>query len=505
MIAADSREPVRKARVDLIPSVGERLDPIYADTDGRFEFTAVTGGRYTLSAWKSGFAPTTLGARTFWEPAAVIALDAGQSLEGFEIALNKGAAIAGRVVDDAGEPVTDMTVSVGRAAPVNGRLQFQAVGRFATTDDRGEYRIGGLAPGAYVVNVVGRAGPSIPMPGTDPGFRVRSVFYPQTPFLTQARPVGLRAGEEASSIDVAFTLDSLVTPTVSGRVVDPRGLAVQAGVLATSSGDGVSAAVGGQPTTVQESGEFSMRLVPGDYTLTAQTDGMVAMTRLTVDRTDITGVELVLARGATVAGRVVFEGTARRPSALEVTARPPDRAVFQLPGLTSRPARVRGDGSFTLSNLIGIVEIRVAPEARGWRPTSIIAGGRNILDVPVDFKGGENLRDVVILMTERTASLTGTLIGSPEKSTVWSVSVLLFPSDPRQAPRRARWVRPDQLGRFFVDDLSPGDYLVASTTNVDDLLWQTPAFFDQFRDGATRVTIGDGETKSIALEWPVPR
>jgi hypothetical protein len=82
--------------------------------------------------------------------------------------------------------------------------------------------------------------------GGDTFARMRSTFYPQTPFVTQARPITLRAGEEIGSIDVTFTPESLVAPLISGRVVDPRGGAVQAMVLATSTGEGVADAVRGQ-------------------------------------------------------------------------------------------------------------------------------------------------------------------------------------------------------------------------------------------------------------------
>ena len=53
-IAADTREPIRKARVDLIATIGDRRDPRYADNDGRFQFASVRRGPLTLSAWKSG-------------------------------------------------------------------------------------------------------------------------------------------------------------------------------------------------------------------------------------------------------------------------------------------------------------------------------------------------------------------------------------------------------------------------------------------------------------------
>jgi len=62
-----------------------------------------------------------------------------------EIRLTRAAAIAGRVVDDFGEPIVDARV----LATLTGRDPSAAPG--ATTDDHGEYRIGGLAPGRYLV------------------------------------------------------------------------------------------------------------------------------------------------------------------------------------------------------------------------------------------------------------------------------------------------------------------------------------------------------------------
>ena len=397
-----------------------------------------------------------------------------------------------------------MTVSIGRAVAVDGRPQFQPLARSATTDDRGEYRIGGLPTGSYVVSVAGRTGPSVPAPGSEGGFRARSVFYPQTPFLSQARPIAVRSGEEVGSIDVAFTPDTLVTPTVTGRVIDPRGVVANVGVLVTGGGDGMPTFVRSQVNT-EETGEFSIRLPPGEYTLAAQANGMIAMTRLTVDRTDISNVELLLAKGAAVSGRVVFEGLAPRPGVVEVMARP-DQPAMDIPGvMMPRPGRVRSDGSFAISSLLGALELRVVPESRGWRPKSILLGGRNVLDVPIDFKSGEDFRNVTIVMTDRTATLSGTVANAPPPVLAPGLSVLVFPEDTRQASRRTRWVRPDQRGRFVVSGLAPGQYFVAVAVEVDDVLWRTAAYLEGLRASATRVTLGDGESKSITVEWAEPR
>ena len=148
-------------------------------TTAVFSSPASPAGRYTLSAWKSGYAIATCGAPSFWAPASVIALDAGHSAEGFEIALAKGAAISGRVVDDAGEPLTDMQSErrPGGAGQRPRRVSgVRAAEKPPTT--AGEYRIGGLPPGSYVVSVFGRARSSrvdAPAATPSPGCAARSI------------------------------------------------------------------------------------------------------------------------------------------------------------------------------------------------------------------------------------------------------------------------------------------------------------------------------------------
>jgi hypothetical protein len=56
-----------------------------------------------------------------------------------------------------------------------------------------------------------------------------------------------------------------------------------------------------------------------------------------------------------------------------------------------------------------------------------------------------------------------------------------------------------------VTDLVAGDYLVAAAADVDDLQWQNAAYLDRFRSAATRVVLGDGETKSITVELSGPQ
>ena len=65
----------------------------------------------------------------------------------------RGSVIAGRIVDEFGEPVADATVSRRCASSgPSGRRRLVNAGRIAQTNDLGQFRMYGLPPGDYYVS-----------------------------------------------------------------------------------------------------------------------------------------------------------------------------------------------------------------------------------------------------------------------------------------------------------------------------------------------------------------
>ena len=55
--------------------------------------------------------------------------------------------------------------------------------------------------------------------------------------------------------------------------------------------------------------------------------------------------------------------------------------------------------------------------------------------------------------------------------------------------------RPDQNGSYQLRGLPAGNYYVAIVDPAESGEWFEPSFLDAHRPGATRVSLGDGESK----------
>jgi hypothetical protein len=100
----------------------------------------------------------------------------------------------------------------------------------AATDDRGEYRIFGLQPGAYYIKASQKADPQYFDPPMSAlvdqevlrvfGSQYAPVFYPGVQHVEQADVVTLRPGEE---LQADFSMRRIRVSEVAGRVVKADG------------------------------------------------------------------------------------------------------------------------------------------------------------------------------------------------------------------------------------------------------------------------------------------
>jgi hypothetical protein len=91
------------------------------DTRGEFELTDVPAGSYALTATRAGYLTIQYGQRRPREAGRTLEVAAGQTVERIDMALPRGAVLAGRIVDETGDAapgvrVEDSSIDTSEAA-----------------------------------------------------------------------------------------------------------------------------------------------------------------------------------------------------------------------------------------------------------------------------------------------------------------------------------------------------------------------------------------------------
>jgi hypothetical protein len=490
VVAAESNEPLRNARVTLAGD--SSVPPTFTGNDGRFTFSALPAGRYTVSARKAGYAPTTYGQRRPESPPLPIELGAADSFQSCELRMPRSAAISGRITDEQGDPMELGSVVALRITP-RARFATAVPAATATTDDLGEYRLGSLAAGTYIVTAM------TPRPG--PGQK-RS-YYPGVSARVQAQSLVLEAGEERSSTDFTVSQGSLARLTIA--FTDPKGepanaVAVLFNTSLNERGANGAPVVGTVVTTPLE---------PGDWTIFAHApDGLTGFARVSMGTAD-TSLSIPLARGGRITGRVVGEeAPLPRDAALYVEALPDLSADgFMAPPTPAWSARVSDAASFELRELLGPrrLAVRNAPQSEWWFVTGVNYQGRSLLDQTLEFKGGETLSGVQVTVSNHAGTVSGSAVNA-DGTPVADYFVLVFPDDSSSAARVQRLMRvgrSNQRGRFTIEHVVPGKYLAVALADIDAIAaaLPTPDYVNQFRDRAVSFAALDRQTTTLVLTF----
>ena len=436
-----NNQPIAGVQVSLQGKARETaIDPAISDAQGRFAFGGLAAGEYSLWAEGNGFGPVP-----YAESEIRVGGDRGDKTVVFRI-VPRGA-IEGVVRDEFGDPMMRVNVSLLRPLWHEGRTTVSPWGQ-KSTDDRGRYRVGSLAPGTYIVCTGGDQNAAAPLSGpVDYATRVDNRYYART----CSRAFELSQGQRAQ-IDLSPVPGTAAT--VRGHV---RNLPPHAGFSAflLPQDDGQQA--GSFSAFVDASqGTFTAHGVqPGHYLLRVQSYGgtqpLTAEVPLDVGGADIDGLEVEL--GAEAAVTVAFQGIAedqmkrlvpelRGVGASGMTrfgVTQPKASGFQFQGLS--PGRYRLALRTPAESCVESVKLGDR-EMRG-AVFSVAAGAALHFDVAVSQNCGaiqvRAVRDGEAVPNAKVVLLvTGT------------------PSDPGELKE----VTTDDEGGFSFSGLTPGRYLV---------------------------------------------
>ena len=546
-------EPVRRAVVHLAGAPGTSTRVAGTDDAGRFVFTALPAGRYTLSATKPGYVTAFHGSkRPGRGPGVPVAIDDGQRAD-VTLQITRGAVITGTITDMRGRPASMITITAVEMRPAGVSAAPPAR---ATTDDLGVFRIYGLAPGEYVISAVprisfGRGSMSTadilgvtdaeaqwarsarsvagaPMPPAGRPVTYAPVFYPGTTNAVAAGKVSVEAGEERTN--VGFALQIVPTARIAGSLVDHTGQPVGEASVSLHPRRSALPSVGDAlvasgalvlPRAAMTGTGFSIAgVTPGEYTLVARTGSMgrrtaaaVAaagqptlwnVTDVRVDGQDHDGLVLRLQPGAAISGTIVFDRTSLAPPAdlsrIDLTM----RAVHSLVGAPAAPrATVSVDGTFRFASVVpgtyavnGATPLATTPER--WTLKSAMLNGRDIADALLEVAPGQDVSGLVITFTDRAPEIAGRLVDAGGRP-VTRYSIVVITTDRSHwlpGSRRIRSVTPATNGSFGIAGLPPGEYAMAAIEDLDAVDLYDQVFLSQLiASAAYKFTLADGEKK----------
>jgi protocatechuate 3,4-dioxygenase beta subunit len=466
-----SSRPLARTRVHLrVLENGSTLQLATAVTDssGQYWFPSLRDGLYLVVATRRGYAESAYGQQRAKGPGTLIPVQANSTTFA-EIRMRRLGAIMGRLVDENEVALPDVEVLAYR---VQQPLRIAAK---AKSDDRGIYRLSGLAPGRYWVRNAAAE--------LEDGSGLLPTFYPGATGTEEARP--LRADLDADTDGIDFRPLPGHLLTLRGRVTGcPPGEGNIRVTLSSSTGETTTSA----PCL---SGNYSFeKLAPGKYELLAVPTTMptvAAWREVVLDRdadvhlgmSPLVEVSQSFTRsgGGKVPSGNVFVQVRRHDPAGEGPLLPLTR--FLLPGRWDVVVKPAASLAFTGFR---VFSPRFASFSLSTEAFTVDLGQSAIATFSME-------------LTDKPGAVTGTVTRAGQP--VPAAPVYLWPMKEtlRRCLHGLQSLLTDTEGKFKFLGLPAGNYLILSSFDLDEINQTT------LEDAhAKSVTLSEGATETLALD-----
>jgi hypothetical protein len=512
----DTGEPLKKARVTLESRGSEAFsDSQLTDDQGHFLFDNAPPGPYDMEVAHNGFVDAEYGQKKPGAPGAILTLSGGQRLTDLVFKLSRAASISGQVFDEDGQPLAKAEIIAFRASKRAGkehRANFDA----NSTNDLGEFRVFGLAPGRYFLAVNYRSQERLEfrskeaMQKGDPGYV--TTYFPNTTDPAKAQSISVNPGDEIRSVD--FILRPTRSFTVSGKVIADGSVNNFAwGTVSLSPrGSGlVDAAQDLRDNFQFNDGRFAIRDVPpGSYDLLTIWSDLgpgsgphVQSREMDVTASDVDNLVLRISRGFEIAGHLTWDGPAGKADGFFIRLYPLGESPYTAPGQTVKP-----DGTFLFKDVSeGTYRVILAgPEAqKNYYLKSARYGTSFVTDTGFSPQSGSDAT-LEIVVGSHGPAISGEVLSTNSLPGV-GATVVLIPEPPNRN-LRFRYVSriTDQNGKFSMSGISPGDYKLFSWDSAeesDDQYgedWFDAEWLKPYESEGQAIHLEEGDQKSVSLK-----
>ena len=488
-VISTSGGPVADTRVIVQNERGGTAAQLYAVSglDGRFAFPSLEPSTYSVRVIRPGYVLVTEKSRFTVPGDSLVASQSRRfKLDPDEVVKEKltlapESVISGRVVDADGVPIEFAEVQVMKAA------KFQA-GRM--TNDRGEFRITGLLPGAYVVRAKPNAAdfpPEIRSDGTREQQDIPT-YYPGSTTLEGATRVEAPEGGTATGIEIRLARAPAVQ--VSGILLGLEGKSYPNFYLLQGSERSSK-----QPKRKENKFSFS-RLSPGKYSVvvTAYDGGRVKSAsvpiELEVTDRDIKDLEIKLEPVVDVEGHIQWEddkeGAGVKLRSVELYS----------------PVKAMTGGLFT--SIDPKNSFRLKDVARDRYPVTVFGDQGSVAIKSIQMNGAD-LPGRILDLTQTVGPITVVLTteaseisGKADNARPYAVVALM--GEYGAGTGRFRYARIDDAGIYSFKRVPLGDYKIALIDEQDFNELANSGTLGAYEPSARTVAIRSKEAVTIDLK-----
>ena len=500
VFAEDGGHPLAKATLLLRSQTTRPQDPprtVRTDSRGEYTFRDLEAGQYILRATRDGYIPQDYGQKTTssFRRGTSLSVGPGQVVDEVDFHLIRAGVVEGRVVDQDNEPLVRVQVMLSGYRSLGGQRRLMPFGQ-DETDDRGQFRIFGIPPGAYLLAASPRpfaaltGGAERPFPPT---------YYPGVLRVEEAATVQVTAGAEVGGFNI--TLIETLTYNVNGRVLTPEGKPAHSVWIMTS--------MIGPNTNTDLQGKFKVSgLLPGRHRLYARAgsgeDAQMASATVDVVDQDLSGLTLMLAKGADITGRILVDGEGADLDWRRISlGMSPSRDNLNRLSFGSIRASIEKDLTFKIANHPeGSYHLMVMLPPGNHYISAIRVDGQDITDRPMELKSNDRLDGMEIRISSQGARISGHVEQAEEREVATGATVLVFSADPQRRDYPSRFTRTtqtDQSGYYSLEGLVPGKYLVCALVDHQSGNEWDPDYLRSLEKDSKRIDLSPGRTVQESL------
>jgi hypothetical protein len=471
-------EPVRGAVVSILTGQinGQTGFSTLSDNSGRFQIDGLAEGRAFISAMKPGFGDPFRG------QLERISVQITRNVAPVLLKMDPTGAIFGRLTGSDEQPLEGFSLHVIAKQRMGGKQQWVPFPSQATTDDDGHFRITGLPADTYYLQVAQNQATTLSRRGV-PNPREQSyaeVFYPGVAEFSSATPIEVTGGRE---VEANFSIAAGPLYEVSGIVSTQENLNSPI-VFSRKAGDAYDFA----QSAMTQDGRFQIKLPAGSFSVAGSTATGIELTASGVvvssDNPNL-NVALNLASGIRVelqtqsSSESAQRNASKQPGSIGMNlqlapaAGPPGAAVYWwAPGTDAFQGVAPGVYTVQANGPVGT-----------WYIKSLRSGGVDLLSEDLTVAEEAQPQPIEVILRDDAASVRGTV---PSADDMMPAIVLLI--QPRGA-RNLIKVGGAFQGKFEIDGVAPGDYLLLAFDGMDRLEYENPEVLNPYLSKAEHISL----------------